>query len=79
MKCFNYLVQSAADARRQGDDKLNSNVVAEAMRLLADSSYGYQIEDRCRHSVTRYMNDEKTHATIDNEMFKSLGYINDQL
>ena len=32
------------------------------MKLLADNSYGYQIMDRCRHTVTKYLTDEKTLA-----------------
>ena len=39
-KCFNNFVQSAVDARRQGDENPNSSVVAETMKLLANSSYG---------------------------------------
>ena len=35
--------------------------------------------DRSRHSVTRYMNDEKTHEAINSKMFKRLWHINDQL
>ena len=45
-KCFNSLVRSAVDARRKGDENPNSSVVAETMKLLANSSYGYQIMDR---------------------------------
>ena len=45
-KCFNSFVQSAVDARRQGDGNPNSSVVAETMKLLANSSYSYQIMDR---------------------------------
>ena len=41
-KCFNNFVQSAVDARRQGDENPNSSVVGETMKLLANSSYGYQ-------------------------------------
>ena len=37
-KCFNKFVQSAVDARRKGDDNPNSSVVAETMKLLANSS-----------------------------------------
>ena len=44
-KCFKSFVQSAVDARRQGDENANSSVVAETMKLLANSSYGYQIMD----------------------------------
>ena len=49
-KCFDNFVQSAVDARRQGDENSNSTVVAETMKLPANSSYGYQIMDRSRHS-----------------------------
>ena len=45
-KCFSSFVQSAVNARRQGDENPNSSVVAEAIKLLANSSYGYQIMDR---------------------------------
>ena len=78
-KCFSSFVQSAVNARRQGDENPNSSVVAETMKLLANSSYGYQIMDRSRHTVTKYLNDEKTHSAIDNKLFKRLNFITDQL
>ena len=52
-KCFNNFVQSAVDARCQGDENPKSSVVAETMKLLANSSYGYHIMDRSRHTVTK--------------------------
>ena len=36
-----------------------SSVVAETMNLPANSSYGYQIMDRSRHTVAKYLTDEK--------------------
>ena len=78
-KCFNNFVQSAVDARRQGGENPNSSVVAETMKLLANSSYGYQIMDRSRHTVTKYLNDEKTHSAINSKMFKRPNHITDQL
>ena len=45
-KRFNNFVQSAVDARRQGDENPNSSVVAETMKRLANSSYGYHVMDR---------------------------------
>ena len=78
-KCFNSFVQSAVDARRQGDENPSSSVVAETMKLLANNSYGYQILDRRRHIVTKYLNDEKTHSAINSKMFKRLNHITDQL
>ena len=79
LSCFNSFVQSAVNARREGDKNPNSTVVAETMKLLANSSYGYQIMDRRRHTVTKYLNDEKTHSEINNKMFKRLNHINDNL
>ena len=35
--------------------------------------------DRSRHTVTKYLNDEKTHSAINNELFKRLNFITDQL
>ena len=78
-KCFSSFVQSAVNARRQGDENPNSSVVAETMKLLANSSYGYQIMDGSRHTVTKYWNDEKTHSAINIKLFKRLNFITDQL
>ena len=45
--------------------------------MLANSSYGYQIIDRSRHTVTKYLSDEKTHGAINTKFFKRLDHIND--
>ena len=83
VKCFNNFVQSAVNARRvnggNSSERDNSSVVAKTMKLLANSSYGYQIMDRSRHTVTKYLNDEKTHGAINTKFFKRLDHINDQL
>ena len=89
-KCFNNFVQPAMNARRQRDENPNSIIVAATMeflaiivaatmKFLANSSYGYQIMDGSRHTVTKYLSDEKKHGAINNKKFKGLGYINDQL
>ena len=78
-KCFNSSVQSAVNARRQGDENPNSSVVAETMKFLANSCDGYQIMDRSRHTVTKYLKNEKTHSAINNKLFKRLNFITDQL
>ena len=78
-KCFDNFVQSAVDAPEQGDENANSSGVAETMKLLANSSYGYQTIDRSRHTVTKYLNDEKTHSAINSKLFKRLNHITDQL
>ena len=78
-KCFNSFVQAAVDARRKGDENPNSSVVAETMKLLANSSYGYQIMDRSRHTVTKYLSDEKTHAAINSKLLKKLDHLNNSV
>ena len=78
-KCFSSFVQFAVNARRQGAENPNSSVGAETMKFLASSSYGYHIMDRSRHTVTKYLNDEKTHSAINNKLFKRLNFITDQL
>ena len=67
------------DARCQGDENANSSVVAETMKLLANSPYGYQIMDRSQHTVTEYLTDDKTHSAINSKMFKRFNRITDQL
>ena len=79
VKCFNNFVQPAVNARRERDENPISNVVAEALKLLASSSYGYQIMDRSRHTVTNNLSDEKTHGAINTKLFKRLDHTKDQL
>ena len=78
-KCFNSFVQAAMDIRRKVDENLNSSV--NSMKLLANSSYGYQIVDRSRHTVTKYLNlsDEKTHAATNSKLFKKIDHVNNSL
>ena len=78
-KCFNMFVQSVMDARRQGDENPNSSVVAETMKLLANSSCGYQIMDRSQRSVAKYLTDKKTLAAINSKLFKKLDHMNNSL
>ena len=79
VKRFNKFVQSAVDARPEEDENPNSSVVAETMKLRANSFYGYKNMDRSRHTVTKYLNDEKTHGPINTKLFKRLDHINDRL
>ena len=77
VECFNKFVQSAVNARREGDENPKSSVVAKTMKLLANSYYGYQIMDHSRHTVTKALSDEKTHGAIHTKLFKRLDPIND--
>ena len=78
-KHFSSFVPSAVNARRPGEENPNSSVVAETMKFLANSSYGYQIIDRSRHTVTKFLNNENTHSAIINKLFKQPNLITDQL
>ena len=72
-------MQIAVDARRKSDENPNSSVVEETMKILAKSSYGYQIMDRSGHTVMKYLIDEKTHAAINNKLFKRPDHLNSSL
>ena len=74
-KRYNSFVQSAVDARRQIEENPSSSVFEETMKLLANSSYGYQIMDRSRHTVMTYLTDENTHAAINSQLFKKVDHM----
>ena len=52
--------------------KPHSSVVAKELNLFLSSSYRYPIIKRSRHFVEIYKNDKKTHAAINNNLFKRL-------
>ena len=60
------------NARIEGEANPNFSSVAKTMKLPASSSNGYQIMDRSRYTVTKYLSDEKTHGAINDKMFKRL-------
>ena len=49
------------------------------MKLPANSSYGYQIMDRSRQTVTKYLSDKKTNAAFKSKLFKRLDHMNNAL
>ena len=61
------------------DENPESSVVAETMKWLGNSSYGYQIMDRSRHTETNNLNDEKTHKAINGKLFKRLNSVSKEL
>ena len=72
-KCFNKCVQSVVDARREGDENPLSRT------FLGNSLSGYQIKDRTRQIITKYLNDEKTHKAIKESFFKRLNAVEKDL
>ena len=79
VKCFKGFVQTAVDARRAGDDNSDSVVMAETMKLLANSSYGYQIMNREKHRSTHYANDSNVDAYINKKTFYSYSTVADDV
>ena len=49
------------------------------MKLLGNSSYGYQIMDRSRHTITKYLGNEKTYKAINEKFFKRLNNVKKHL
>ena len=74
-KCFSPFVHSVVEARRQGDLNTQSSVVAETMKLIGNSSYGYQIMDRSRHTKTKYTIGPDISKLVNNKFFKSFNEI----
>ena len=78
-KRFNTIVQSAVNARRQGDENPISSVVAEAIKMLANRSYRCQIKDCSGHAATEFLNGGKKHSSINSKLLKRLNHNTDQL
>ena len=75
-KYFNNFVQSGVVRGRHGEENPSSSVVAETMKLLANSSNSYQVLDSSRHTVTKNLSDKKTRATINSKLFKKVDHVN---
>ena len=78
-KVFQQLCTVNSRRKRQDDENLNSSVIAKIIKLLADNYYDFQIMDRSRRTVTKYLRHEKTHLAIDSLLFKKLDHANNAL
>ena len=74
-KTFEGFVSSVVQARRKGDENKDSSVVAETMKLIANSSYGYQIMDRSKHTNTKFVLGSDVDSLVNNCMFKRLHHL----
>ena len=63
-KNFNRFFQKVVDVRREGDENSLSRVVAETRKLPGNSSCGCKIMDTSKPTITKNLNDEKTHMAI---------------
>ena len=58
---FNSFLQSVVDARQVIDENPLSGGIAETLRKLGITSNGYQIMASSKHTMTKYLGDEKNH------------------
>ena len=65
-------MNSVVAARREGDTNKNWTVVAETMKLIGNSSYGYQIMDRRKHIRTKYVKGGEVDKLLNNKLFHNL-------
>ena len=77
-RCFQFFVQNV-DARREGERNKESTVVAETMKLIGNSSYGYQIMGRSRHTTTKYVKGSQVDKFINNRFFMSLNQLPEEI
>ena len=47
-------------------------MVAKTLKLLGNKSYGYQTRNRSKHTMTKYLGDEKIHKAINHQFLKRL-------
>ncbi len=78
-RCFAKFVQDVVDSRRAGDENSSSAVQAETMKLLGNSSYGYQLLDRRKHKTVQYAADDTIHKLINKSNFHSYDEITDSV
>ena len=64
---FNNFNRTVVDTRRAGDENPLNGVVAERMKVLGKSFYKYQIIARSKHTMTKYLANEKFHKAIKNQ------------
>ena len=63
------------EARREADKNTSSSVVADTMKLIGNSSYGYQIMDRSKHSKTQYVVGAEIDPLVNERNFKNLNLL----
>ena len=78
-RCFESFVRNINDAQREGDQNKDSTVVAETMKLIGNSSSGYQIMDGSPHTNTKFVKGSHVDKFINNKFFKSLNELPDQI
>jgi hypothetical protein len=77
-KCFSQFVDDVSNARRDGDVKPELEIIAETMKLLGNSSYGYTVMNKEKHVKVAFCADDKVAKHINDPFFKDLNELNGQ-
>ena len=70
-RCFESLPQNLVDSRREGYPNKEWTVVDQNMKLIGNSSYGYQIMDCSRHTNSKYVEGDQIDTFFNNRFFKT--------
>ena len=73
---FNSFTWSALDTKSRGNGNAFSSIAAEILTLLASSSQGYQFLECSPEKITKYLNNEKTHAANKNKLLQKTDHKN---
>ena len=57
-RCFKDFVQEVSDARGQGDVNLDTAIIAETMKVIPNSGYGFLNMDKSKHRKIQYVQGE---------------------
>ena len=78
-KCFKDYINLVTEKRRLGDVDENSALIAEQMKLLANSSYGKFITNNEKHSDTVFANEYGARLKINSPNFRRLEEMDDDV
>ena len=73
--CFRHFGESISAARREGDADPDKAIIADTMKLLANSAYGKTVTNVDRHRDVAYGTEVGTSAFINNKRFRQLDVV----
>lgn len=65
--CFSNFVQEVSNARRDGDVHPDKSIIADTMKLIANSGYGSLIMDKTKHRSIKYVDTENKACLLVND------------
>ena len=78
-RSFETFFQIVVDSRHEGYQNKEPTGVAETMKQIGNSSYGYQIIHRSRHTNTNYVKGSQLDKFIYNRFFKTIIELPEQI